>query len=263
VPIGSVQYIDQATIEEFRDFYKTYYLPNNATLAIAGDFNLENTKKLVEEYFGPIPRGADIKRPEVKITDPTEPVKHDVPKPNTPLNATMHAWHAVPETNPDAYPLQLLGDILSTGRSSRLYKRLVEKEQAALNVEAFPFLLENGGVLGVFATGQQGITLDKLDELIDEEVEKVKAEGVTDEEFRKALNQEEAEFASGFGTMATRARHLARYHVFYGDTNLINTELGRYFAVKREDLQRVAKQYLGKKDVYILRYPAAGAPAAK
>jgi predicted Zn-dependent peptidase len=263
VPIGSVQYIDQATIEEFRDFYKTYYLPNNATLAIAGDFNLENTKKLVEEYFGPIPRGADIKRPEVKMTKPTAPVIHDVPKPNTPLNATMHAWHAVPETNPDAYALQLLGDILSTGRSSRLYKRLVEKEQAALNVEAFPFLLENGGLLGVFATGQQGVTLEQLDALIDEEVEKVKAEGVTDEEYRKALNQEDAEFASGFGSMSSRARNLARYHVFYGDTNLINTELDRYFAVKREDLQRVAKQYLGKDNVFVLHYPAAAGPAAK
>ncbi|HEY3897008.1 MAG TPA: pitrilysin family protein [Chthoniobacter sp.] len=261
VPIGSVQYIDQATIQEFRDFYKTYYLPNNATLAIAGDFDLAGTKKLVEEYFGPIPKGPDIKRPEVKLTNPTSPVIHDVAKANTPLNATMHSWHAVPETHPDAYALQLLGDILSTGRSSRLYKRLVEKEQAALNVETYPFLLEDAGLLGVFATGQQGVPLDKLDQLIDEEVEKVKAEGVTEEEYRKALNQEEAEFASGFGTMHSRAVNLARYHTFYGDTNLINTELDRFFAVKREDIQRVAKQYLTKDGVYILRYPAATGPA--
>ena len=261
VPIGSVQYIDQATIQEFRDFYKTYYLPNNATLAIAGDFDLERAKKLVEEYFGPIPKGPDIKRPEVKMETPTAPTVHDVAKENTPLNATMHSWHAVPETHPDAYALQLLGDILSTGRSSRLYKRLVEKEQAALNVETYPFLLENAGLLGVFATGQQGVPLDRLDQLIDEEVEKVKAEGVTDEEFRKALNQEEAEFASGFGTMHSRAVNLARYHTFYGDTNLINTELDRFFAVKREDIQRVAKQYLTKDGVYVLRYPAATGPA--
>jgi predicted Zn-dependent peptidase len=78
VPIGSVQYIDQATIQEFRDFYKTYYLPNNATLAIAGDFNLDATKKLVEDYFGAIPKGPEIQRPEVKLTEPTAVVKHDV-----------------------------------------------------------------------------------------------------------------------------------------------------------------------------------------
>jgi len=262
VPIGSVQYIDQAKIEEFRDFYKTNYLPNNAVLAIAGDFDLEATKKLVEEYFGPIPKGPEITRPKVDLVEPTAPVKHDVVKENTPLNATMHAWHAVPETHPDAYALELLGNILSTGRSSRLYKRLVEKEQAALNVEAFPFLLEKAGMLGVFATGQQGVTLDQLDTLIDEEVEKVKAEGVSEEEYRKALNQQEAEFAGSFGTMHVRAQNLARYHMFYGDTNLINTELDRYFAVKREDLQRVAQTYLKKDSVYVLRYPAPTAPAA-
>ncbi len=257
VPIGSAQYIDQATIEEFRDFYKTYYVPNNATLAIAGDFDLDEAKKLVEEYFGPIPRGPEIQRPEVKLTPQTEPVKLDVKEAKTPLNATLHAWRAVPETHPDAYAIEMLGSVLSSGRSSRLYKRLVEKEQAALNVDAFPFLLEKAGMLGVFATGQQGATLEQLDALIAEEVERVKAEGVTQEEFQKVLNQKEAEFANGFGTMSTRARNLARYHVFYGDANLINTELDRYFAVKREDLQRVAKQYLTKEGVFKLRYPAA------
>jgi len=93
-------------------------------------------------------------------------------------------------------------------------------------------------------------------------VEKVKAEGVTEEEYRKALNQEEAEFAGGFGTMHTRAVNLARYHTFYGDTNLINTELDRYFAVKRDDIQRVAQKYLTKNTVYVLRYPVPATPAA-
>jgi predicted Zn-dependent peptidase len=268
VPIGSVQYIDQAKIEEFREFYKTYYVPNNATLAIAGDFEIEEAKRLVEQFFGDIPRGREIKRPVVELTTPTAPVVHEVPDDKTPLNATLHAWRAVPETHPDAYAIEMLGSVLSSGRSSRLYKRLVEKEQAALNSDAFPFLLEKAGMLGVFATGQQGVPLEKLDALINEEVEKVIAEGVTEEEFRKVLNQREAEFASGFGTMSTRAKNLARYHVFYGDTNLINTELDRYFAVKREDLQRVAKQYLTKDGKFVLRYPAANktpaaAPAAK
>ena len=266
VPIGSVQYIDQAKIEEFRDFYKTYYLPNNATLAIAGDIDIEKTKKLVADYFGDIPRGPEVKRPAVELTPLTKPVQHEVKEAKTPLNATLHAWRSVPETHPDAYAMELLGSVLSSGRSSGLYKRLVEKEQAALNCDAFPFLLEKAGMLGVFATGQQSATLEQLDALIDEEVEKVKAEGVTEEEFRKVLNQQEAEFASGSGTMSTRARNLARYHVFYGDSNLINTELDRYFAVKREDLQRVAKQYLTKEGVFVLRYPAAQkapAPAAK
>lgn len=265
VPIGSFQYIDQASIQEFRDFYKTYYIPNNATLAIAGDFKVEEVKKLVAEYFEAIPRGGDVPRPKVELAPPSQPVRKDVLKDNTPLPATLHAWQAPVETHPDAYPLELLGNILSSGRSSRLYKRLVEKEQAAVEVEAFPFLLEKAGMIGVYARGQREATLEQLDKLISEEVEKVKAEGVTAEEHQKALNQKEAEFASAFGTMQSRAKNLARYHVFYGDANLINTELDRYLAVQREDLQRVAKKYLTPEGTHVLRYPVpqAVAPAKK
>ena len=265
VPIGSFQYIDEAKIEEFRDFWKMYYLPNNATLAVAGDFQIEEAKKLIEEYFGGIPKGAEIERPKIEWKLDAAGAKKDVLKDNTPLPASLHAWRAPKETDPDAYPLELLGNILSTGRSSRLYKRLVEKEQVAMEVEAFPYLLEKAGVLGVYAVGQQGVTLDQLDTLITEEVEKVRAEGVTEDEYRKALNQKEAEFASSFGTMNARAKNLARYHFFYGEANLINTELDRYLAVKREDLQRVAQKYLTKEGTNVLRYPvpAAAAPQSK
>ncbi|MEY5009340.1 MAG: hypothetical protein RLZZ253_479 [Verrucomicrobiota bacterium] len=263
VPIGSFQYIDQASIEEFRAFYKTFYVPNNATLAIAGDFDPARARKLVEDYFGSIPRGTEVIRPTVSIPPQTAPRELEVLKDNTPLPATLHAWHAPAETHPDAYPLEMLGNILSTGRSSRLYRRLVEKEQAALDVEAFPFLLEQAGMLGVSATGQSGVTLQKLDQLIEEEVEKLKAEGVTEEEFQKVRNQKEAEFAGAFGSMNTRARNLARYHVFYKDTNLINTELQRYFAVKREDLQRVAREYFKPDGRNVLRFPVPAKPGGQ
>ena len=225
----------------------------------------DNAKKLIEDYFGGIPKGPEIERPQIEWKLDAAGAKKDVLKDNTPLPASLHAWRAPKETDPDAYPLELLGSILSTGRSSRLYKRLVEKEQVAMEVEAFPYLLEKAGVLGVYAVGQQGVTLDQLDALITEEVEKVKAEGVTEDEYRKALNQQEASFASSFGTMNARAKNLARYHFFYGDANLINTELDRYFAVKREDLQRVAKKYLTKEGTNVLRYPVpvAAAPQSK
>jgi zinc protease len=260
VPIGSMQYIDQATIEEFRQFYKTYYLPNNATLSIAGDFKSDELKALVSEYFGMIPRGGEISRPQIDWKIDVKGESKDVVRENTPLPATLHAWRTVTQTDPDAYPLEMLTNILATGRSSRLYRSLVEKEQAALGVEAFPELLEQAGVVGVFATGQNGVTLDQLDQLITDEIEDVKKNGVTEEEIQKARNQKEDEFANAFGTMHARAQNLARYHVFYGDTNLINTELNRYLAVKREDLQRVANKYLTKEGTFILRYPVPAVP---
>lgn len=261
-PIGSFQYIDQATIDEFRQFYKTYYIPNNATLAVAGDINIEETKKLIEQYFGGIPRGQEIQRPKVDWNIGAAGEKKDVLKDNTPLPATLHAWRAPVETDPDAYPVELLTNILATGRSSRLYKRMVEKEQAALDVEAFPYLLEKAGMIGVFATGQSGVGLDQLDQLINEEIEDVKKNGVTEEEFQKARNTKESEFANAFGTMSARAKNLARYHVFYGDANLINTELERYLAVKREDLQRVANKYLTREGVHTLRFPVPNSKEA-
>ncbi len=266
VPIGSMQYIDKATIDEFRQFYKTYYIPNNATLSVAGDFKLDQIKQLIAGYFGPIPRGADIVRPAFDWKIDVKGENKDVVKDNTPLPATLHGWRAVPETNDDAYPLEMLTNILATGHSSRLYRRLVEKEQAALEVEAFPELLEQAGVVGVFATGQSGVPLETLDQLITDEIEDVKKNGVTEEEFQKARNQEEDSFANSFGTMHDRARSLARYHTFYGNANLINTELDRYLAVKREDLQRVATKYLVGQGTFVLRYPvpaAAADPAAK
>ena len=256
-PIGSVQYIDQAKIEEFRDFWKTWYVPNNATLAIAGDINIAETKKLIADYFGSIPKGAEPPRPKFELKDPAGPQKLVVKEEKTPLNASLHVWYACNERDPDAYALDLLANILARGRSSRLYRRLVDKEQVAMNAEAFPELFELTGVVGVFATGIQGVPLEKLDALMTEEVEKVKAEGVTEEEFVKAMNGKEAEIANANGAMLARAKNLANAHVFEGGTDEVNKQLDHYVAVKREDLQRVAKKYFITDKVHILHYPAA------
>jgi predicted Zn-dependent peptidase len=256
-PIGSVQYIDSAKIEEFREFWKTYYVPNNATLAIAGDIDIEETKKLVADYFADIPKGAEPPRPKVALAELSSPQKLVVKEEKTPLNASLHVWHACSERDPDAYALDMLANILASGRSSRLYRRLVDKEQVAMNAEAFPELFELTGVIGVFATGIAGVPLEKLDALMTEEVEKVKAEGVTEEEFAKAMNQKEAEIANGNGAMLARAKNLANAHVFEASTDEVNKQLDHYLAVKREDLQRVAKKYFLSDKVHVLHYPAA------
>lgn len=260
-PIGSAQYIDQAKIEEFRDFWKLYYVPNNATLAIAGDIDIEATRKLVADYFGPIPKGAAPPRPDVKLPEFTAPKTLVVEERKTPLPASLHAWPGCEQTHADACALDLLANILASGRSSRLYRRLVDKEQVALAAEAFPVLFEKAGVVGVFATGQRGVTLEQLDRLITEEVEKVKADGVTDVEFQKALNQKETEIANSNGSMMNRAKNLANARLFFGDTAEVNKELDRYLVVKREDLQRVAKKYFVPEKARVIHYPVPAAPA--
>jgi len=255
VPIGSFQYIDKATIDEFRDFHRTFYRPQNATLVVAGDFQLEDTRKLIEEYFGPIQNGSPIPRPSFQWDLNVEGKAKDVVKKNTPLPALVHAWRAPSETDPDAYPLEMLSLIMGEGRSSRLYQSLVEKKGAAMNVSPYCYLLEKTGMLAIQVVGQSGSSLEELDQLLTEEINKVVADGVSEEEFQKARNSMESQFAQSGGTMSERARTLAHYSMFYGDTSLINTELDRYLAVKREDLQRVAKKYFTAKGRFTLRYP--------
>ncbi|HWL52994.1 MAG TPA: pitrilysin family protein [Chthoniobacteraceae bacterium] len=260
-PIGSVQYIDQATIDEFRDFYRRYYVPNNATLVIAGDFEIEPTKKMIEEYFGPIPRGKEIERPDFVLQPQEQPEKKVVSLPTTPLPATIHAWRGPQETSDDAPALEMLAGILATGRSSRLYDEIVRKAEAANDVSVFPYLLENGGVIGLFVVGNPDSSLEELDKLVEAEIAKVRDEGVTAEELQKAKNQKISQLASAYGTMARRASVLADFHVMFGDTGKVNRQLERIEGVTREAVQEVARKYLDPQKVNLLHYPVAQ-PAA-
>jgi predicted Zn-dependent peptidase len=255
VPIGSFQYIDKATIEEFREFHRTFYRPENATLVVAGDFQEEQTRKLIEDYFAAIPNGGPIPRPSFEWNLDVRGKTKDVVKKNTPLPALVQAWRAPSETDPDAYPLEMLAHILGEGRSSRLYQSLVEKKGVAMSVSPYCYLLEKTGMLAIQVTGQAGASLEELNQVLTDEIDLVVKEGVTEEEFQKARNAMESQFAQSGGTMADRARTLAHYSMFYGDTSLINTELERYLAVKREDLQRVAKKYFTASGKFLLRFP--------
>jgi predicted Zn-dependent peptidase len=149
----------------------------------------------------------------------------------------------------------MLSLILGKGRSSRLYQSLVEKKGLAMSAVPYCYLLENAGVFALSVTGQSGVTLEELDEVLKSEIAKLVAEGVTADELQKARNAMESQFAESGGTMHERAEAMAHYHMFYGDTSLVNTELERYLKVTQEDLQRVAKKYLTEKGRHTLRFP--------
>lgn len=254
-PIGSAQYIDEATIDEFRAFYKKWYVPNNAILAIAGDIDIASTKRLVEQYFDAIPKGPEPDRVAIEWDLGAEGTSQTVVEPMTPLPATVHIWRAPVLTHDDAEAMDLLITILATGKSSRMYRRLVDIERAAVNSAAFTWLQEKAGLVAAYAIGNRGITIEQLDALIEEEVRKLIDEGVSDRELQKALNQKEAEIASSLGTMSRRAQSLAYYHQWYGDASRVNTELESYLKVTKEDLKRVAKTYLTKASRNTLHYP--------
>jgi len=254
VPIGSAQYIDKATLQEFKDFHKEFYVPNNAVLTIVGDINIDQTKKWVEKYFGTIPKGTEkIYRPTVVEPPQTAEVR-DTVYDNIQLPLVLFAYHIPKENSKDAYALDMLTTLLSKGKSSRMYKNLVDKQQVALQAGAFPMSLEDPGLFLTYAIANAGKTGDELEKAMNEQINSVIKKGLTDKEFEKLRNQEESSFVNSNSTDAGVAASLSNYYVFYHNTNLINTELDKYMAVTKADIQRVAKKYLTKKNRVVLYY---------
>lgn len=253
-PIGSDQYIDRATIEEFREFYKTYYVPNNAVMAVVGDIDIPRTKQLIMDYFADIPRGKDIVRPTVDMKPVAESKSVEVKEDKTPLPALLYAYAGVKKGDPDSYALDMLTTILGTGKSSRLYRDMVDDKRIAVQVEAFPIELEAGGITGLLAIAHPTVTMDQLGAEFDREIQGVQQNGVTDQEFEKARNQIKTQTAKAFTSALDKAEALAESETYFGDPGRINGEMDRYMAVTRDDIKRVAQKYLDPSHRIILKY---------
>lgn len=254
-PGGSPEYINQAKLEEFLDFYHTFYVPNNATLSIAGDINTKTAKEWISKYFGDIPKGTKaIPRPDVKEPEKTAEVRDTIFDPNIQLPGVIMGYHVPAQGTPDFYAVSMLANLLSNGKSSRLYKAVVDEQQKALFAGTFPLPTEDAGLALTFAICNMGVSPVDLEAAVDKEIERTQNELISEEEFQKLKNQMENEFVEGYSSMAGIAENLANYHVYYGDANLINTELQRYMKVTREDIQRVAKKYFAKTNRVVLYY---------
>lgn len=254
IPIGSFEDIDAATEEDFQDFFEVFYVPNNATLSIAGDIQIEETKKLVEKYFGEISKGTkDIPRPLIEAPDLGGEVKKEVFD-NVQLPGVFHAYRMAEQGSEDYYVMQMLTTLLSGGQSSRFQKEIVDNKQIAAFVGSFPFALENGGLFISLGLVNIGKTPEELEEAMDYEIDRVKNEPIEDKEFQKLKNQVENDFVSSNSSMRGIAESLANYHVYFGDANLINSEIDRYMAVTKEDIQRVARKYLNPENRVTLYY---------
>jgi zinc protease len=252
-PIGTAQYIDRATLDEFMHFYKTYYVPNNACLSIAGDIDIEKTKAMVQKYYGDIPRGKPIVRPSIVEPPHTVEVRDSVPD-NIQLPAVIQAYHMPAQGTPDSYALGMLTTVLSGGESSRLTKRLVEKEKVAVTVQSIPLEFEDPSIFITFAITNFGRTAKEAETLINEEIEKVKTDLISDEELAKIRNQKEKDFVDQAATVQGKAMALADYYLFFGDPGLINTQIEKYMAVTKEDIRRVAQKYLVPGNRAVLYY---------
>ncbi|MCH8231427.1 MAG: insulinase family protein [Bacteroidetes bacterium] len=252
--IGSLDHLNEASIDEFVDFYKTFYVPENATLSIAGDIDIEKTRELVRLYFSEILQGTkEVPRPDITEPPQKEEVR-DVVFDNIQLPAVIQAYHMPAQGTPDFYSMEMLGNILSEGQSSRMYKAIVDEEQTALAVGAFPFPSEDPGLYLVFGIANVGVEVSDLENSINNQISRMQDELVSEHEFQKIRNQVENTFISRNSRVVGIAENLANYYVYFGDANLINTEIDRFMDVTREDIQRVAGAYLVPNNRVVLHY---------
>ena len=253
-PIGSIEHLNQASLSEFMDFYKTFYVPNNAVLSIAGDINIAETKKMVEAYFAEIPKGTKpIPRPNISEPPLGGEVKATI-EDNIQLPAVIEAYRAPKQGSDEYYAFNMLATILSGGPSSRMNQELVDEKQLALQAMALPFFNEDAGLFINFAVANMGVDPEKLQTAMDSVVMDVKNNLISEKEFQKIQNQVETDFVTGNSTVAGIAESLANYEVYFGNANLINTELERYKKVTRQDILNVAKKYLNDDNRVVLHY---------
>ncbi len=254
VPIGEAQYIDQATLKEFMDFHAEFYVPNNAVLVVAGDIQIPQAKLLVEKYFAGIPQGTKaIYRPDIDEPEQTQE-RRKVVYDNVQLPAVILSFHMPAQGTPDYYALSLLQNLLSVGKSSRLYKSLVDEQQLAVQTGAFPVALEDPGLFVAYAFANLGKSAEEVEKAMISEIDKVKSAEISDREFQKLQNQFETEFYTRNATMEGIALSLADYHTFFGSASVINSEFDKYKAVTKADLTRVARLYLKPENRLVLYY---------
>jgi len=253
-PIGSMDHLNAAKLEEFIQFYKTYYVPNNCVLSIAGDINIPALKKKIEAYFGPIAKGTlAINRPTIKEPPLGGEVRDNVYD-NIQLPAVLHAYRAPKQGGDEYYAFNVLSTILSGGASSRMNKTLVDSKQLAVAAQSVPFFNEDDGLFIALTVANMGVKVETLEESMDSVVNGLKLGLVGEREFQKVKNQITTDLVNSKATMAGIAESLANNEVYFGDANLINTELEKYNKVTREDVLKVAKKYLNKDNRVVLHY---------
>lgn len=253
-PIGSMEHLDAATLKEFQDFNKKFYIPNNAVLVVAGQFEPAKAKEWIQKYFSPIPKGMPITRTKAEETPITETIKARYEDPNIQIPMAVASYRTPSMKTRDARVLDMISTVLSDGKSSRLYKKLVDDKKMALQVGAFNFSQEDYGMYIIYGLPMGGTTPETLISEIDEEIVRLQTELISEKEFQKLQNIYESQYVDNNASVEGIAGNLATYYLLYGDVNLINTEIDIYRSITREEIRDIAKKYLNPNQRLLLDY---------
>lgn len=252
--IGSMDHLDAATLEEFIDFKEKFYVPNNAVLVVAGDINPTEVRKMVDDYFGTIPRGKDVDKVNIKEEPITKQIDAKYYDGNIQLPALIHAYRTPGLTERDAHVLNMVSELLSGGKSSRLYKKMVDENKSALEVAAINLSQEDYGSYITFAIPMEGSSLEQLTNEIDEEIVKLQTDLISKREFEMLLNTFENRYVQSNSSIEGIASSLAGYYTFQNDVSLINSELELYRSITPEEIREVTKKYLNPNQRLRLEY---------
>lgn len=254
VTIGSMDHLDAATLKEFQDFNKKYYVPNNAVLVIAGDIDIAKTKKLVESYFAEVPMGKPVVRQKVTELPITKQILDTAYDSNIQIPAIVTAYRVPGMTSRESNMLSMASSVLSAGSSSRMFKKMVDEKKNSLQVGSFSYALEDYGAYFMYALPNGETPLDTLLKDMDDEIAKLQKTLISEEEFKKLQNQYENEYVDKNNRMLGVAENLADGYTFYKNTNQVNTELDEIRKITRQDIQNVAKKYLNSNQRVLLYY---------
>ena len=253
--IGSMEHLDASKLEEFQAFNKKFYVPNNAVLVVAGDLNdIPKTKEWIQKYFGSIPRGADIERKTFVEAPITETIKATYQDPNIQKPMVVASYRTPSMKTRDARILDMISTVLSDGKSSRLYKKIVDDKKMALQIGAFSYSQEDYGMYILYGMPQGENTAEGIIKEVDDEIVKLQTELLSDKEMEKLKNKYENNYVNGNASVEGIAENLASFYLLYGDVNLINTEIEMYRSITAQEIRDTAKKYLNPNQRLILDY---------
>ena len=250
--IGSMKDLEAASIDDVRDFHNTYYVPENATLVIVGDFDTPQALQMVEQYFGRVPKARRPVPRDIPKEPPQTKERRAVVEEAWPLPAVVVAYHVTYDGHPDAYPLHITSKILSDGQSARIPRELVYNKRLALTAFGSGNITEDPNLFYAVAILQPGKSAAEAEQALIEEFEKLKREPVSAAELQRAKNQWARDYVIGRETIQEKASHLAHAVVIHNDVTTADGEFDIFANVTAADIQRVAKTYFNENNRVVI-----------
>jgi zinc protease len=261
--IGSMQDLEAASVNDVRDFYQTYYVPANATLVIVGDFESAPALQMVSQYLGRVPKAERPVPRDISPEPPQTREKRVTLQEPWPLPAVVVAYHVTKDGNPDAYPLHIAAKVLSDGQTSRIYKKLVYEKQMAVAAFGNANLIEDPNLFYAVAIVSPGHTTDEVAAALITELDRLKAEPITDRELQRTKNQFARDYIMGRESNQQKAGQLSHAVVIHGDIKTADGEFDIFQNITIADVQRVARTYFRPENRLVLTLMPSGKAGAQ